>query len=985
MPKSGKTSPENVSILSADPLIVAPYGVDPLPLLANRLLERHVHELPDLSRHIVLFPQARGAARFRAALLVAAQARGIDALLPPWSGTLAAWLATHVTAPNNTLTAAARELILLQALTPFAALVDRFGQWSLIDGVFPLFDELTSNAQSLLPTDRADIRNFLATGYGVTRTSAPLEQEADWIYVLWRTWVDHLKNQGWEDPAEAHRAALTRALEALPADSRVYAAVAPNAPTVERRWLRELLKRGQLMLLAQGNGGAASAYHPDQPLAALLNDLDLAAPTVTSSDPYGHFLDAVYRADSAPLQRRAQELAHRYPDSPARDRLYLFAAPDLESEARAVELQVRRWLLGGLRNIAIVTSDRKLARRVRALLERAHIALDDSAGWAVSTTSAATALARWLDCGEQQFAHHTLLEFLKSPFITLGMAPERYTLALRRLEHDLIRRFSVGRGLHRYRSAWQRRRIADPDDDAVDELLDRLSKAAEPLQELVDDAAAHPPLVYLDRLTQSLERLGVLPRFQADPAGREVVTAIETLRTAPSGRGTSLTYRSFRNWLERELERRRFRPAVDGTLVHLLSAAESHYCCFDAIALAGCTSDYLPGASAPSPFFNEAVRRRLGLAATSDRLSQGLHDFRRLLQSAPTVLLSYRQHENREPKLPSPWLERLVAFHKAAYGPLTDAGLADLVREPATRLAQRDESLPSPVAMPAPVPATDRIPRTWTASAHQRLLDCPYMFYAADVLALLELATVPEEIDRSHYGERVHRILHAFHHGLPGLPGPWVGPLPAAKRHDAERLLHDITRAVFAAEVQERFTTRAWLYHWLEIIPAYIAWLEAHWGAGYQAAASELKIERTIYKNDTPLVALAGRIDRIDQGTTGKAILDYKTGQLPDLDSVLCGEQTQLPFYTLLVDAPVEAAMYVGLRETAIKTRCSVTGNDLDFLRKQLLSRIEIMAAMINNGASLPAWGDRQTCDRCRYEGVCRKELWVDATPKSGG
>lgn len=963
--------------MSADSLIVAPYGVDPLPLLAKHLLVHHADELPDLTRHVALFPHPGIASRFRAALLDAARQQGIDAILPPWTGTLAAWLATQRTSSAKALTPAARELVLLQALAPFPDLIERFGSWSIIDGVLPLFDELASNAAPL-PRDHAGIRQLLSGSYGVTAPFPPLDQEANWVFGLWRAWGAHLEANAWQDTTTLHCAALAEILATLPADTQFYVAADIGMPVTEREWLRRLHEQQRLTLLVQGQTMATTGYHPDQPVAALLSHLGFAPASRPAEDAYGQFLDEVFRTDGAELGVRAHAMTLAHAQSPLLDRLTLYVADDLEQEARAVELQVRRWRLAGLRDIAVVTHDRKLARRVRALLERANIPLLDRAGWALSTTSAATALARWLECCEQGFAHRPLLDFLKSPFVTLNLAADRYGRAVRQLEHDLIRRHRINGGLDRYRSAWRHRPAGASAEEwaAVGELLGQLAAAAEPLERLVKQSQLNAPALYLDRLDESLKRLGLTQRFQADPAGREMLAAIGTLRAAPPARSSHLTYPAFRNWFQRELERRRFRPDVADAHVRLMGPADSSYCRFDAVVIAGCTADHMPGSSAPSPFFNEAVRMKLGLPTSVDRLSRGLHHFRRLLDAAPRVLLSYRRTETREPLLPSPWLERLSAFHRLAYGAISDGGLSHLVRSSQTLLCERDAALPSPGAMPSPQLTPDLFPHAWTASTHQRMLDCPYQFYAADVLGLAVLDTVPEEIERSHYGERVHRILHAFHHGLPGLPGPWSGSLPPSERVAAEQLLRDITESVFAPDLSRRFTARAWLYHWQQTIPAYLDWLQTHWAAGTSAQASELKTERTIYIDNTPLV-LKGRIDRLDRGTDGNIVIDYKTGQLPDFEAVTSGEQIQLPFYTLLLETPTQSAFYLGLRGQPINASRTLSGDLLASLRNALLQRVITTATAIVHGAGLPAWGDHQTCERCDYEGVCRRGLWT--------
>ena len=79
----------------------------------------------------------------------------------------------------------------------------------------------------------------------------------------------------------------------------------------------------------------------------------------------------------------------------------MIGAASAEQEAQAVDVTVREWLLAGRQRIAVVVQDRLVARRARALLERAQVLVKDEAGWAFSTTSAATAIGRWLDVAKR--------------------------------------------------------------------------------------------------------------------------------------------------------------------------------------------------------------------------------------------------------------------------------------------------------------------------------------------------------------------------------------------------------------------------------------------------------------------------------------------------------------------------------------------------------------------------------------------------------
>jgi ATP-dependent helicase/nuclease subunit B len=78
---------------------------------------------------------------------------------------------------------------------------------------------------------------------------------------------------------------------------------------------------------------------------------------------------------------------------------------------------VLRWLQQGKTDIAIVAQDRVTARRLRALLERAEVAVADETGWKLSTTRAAAALAAWNDLVSARGETNALLDLLKSPFV----------------------------------------------------------------------------------------------------------------------------------------------------------------------------------------------------------------------------------------------------------------------------------------------------------------------------------------------------------------------------------------------------------------------------------------------------------------------------------------------------------------------------------------------------------------------------------------
>jgi ATP-dependent helicase/nuclease subunit B len=443
-----------------------------------------------------------------------------------------------------------------------------------------------------------------------------------------------------------------------------------------------------------------------------------------------------------------------------------------------------------------------------------------------------------------------------------------------------------------------------------------------------------------------------------------------------------MSWLEFRGWLGRTLERFHFRPAGAAQAVSLLGLGQSRLARFDALIIAGAEREHLPGAPSTTPFFNDAVRLELGLPGGELQLAERFAHFRRLLESAPQILISYRQQRDGEEILPSPWVESLRAFHLLAYdNELHEVELGALLSHPDTQVVRRDAPLPAASRMPAPSLPAAMVPQRYSASAYQQLLDCPYQFYAARGLSLAPPEAIREALEKSDYGERVHRCLQAFHGDVKGLPGPFTGRLSSARRDEAERLLRRISQQVFAKDLEDNFLHRGWLQRWLDKIPAYLDWQMAR-EAQWQVRAVELQAEQ---QQPFAGITLHGRLDRIDSNGEQQAIVDYKTGHIPSQEEVESGEAIQLPFYALLAaaDQPTEEVMYLGLDKERIQDKVTLQGDALAQLSGATGERLTGLVGAIRGGAALPAWGDDIQCGFCTMGGICRRQAWVADTKKA--
>ncbi|HHO68372.1 MAG TPA: DNA helicase [Gammaproteobacteria bacterium] len=958
------------------PVRLLPWAADPLADAAGLILAQYRARLPDLGDVTLLVPDTQCAPALRRTLLQQADALGFPALLGPAVRHLDDYLADRHPPPRPLLDRAAQELVLVEAVREARSLYPAADPWLLADQLLDLFEELTRSTVGI----DARLQDFCARlqdAYGIgDEAPAPLGREARIVHSLWHAWRRQLDDDGCLDAASAHLQRLRD--DRGRGDDELWLLGFTRFTAAEVDWLRGRLAAGRTRVLLHGSA-RGRGYHPDAPLTELLEALQATVES-PSGDDFSRALDQVFDRDAGSLPERAARCAASCPADPFAGRLTLFAADGQEQEAQAVELQVRRWLLDGQARVGIVTGDRRLARRVRALLERAGISLEDAGGWALSTTSAAAVLERWLEALEEDFACGPLLDVLKSPFIAAGDR-DRHLARVRRLEQDVILHENVARGLDRYRRALQARSERLPEGFAagrreLETLLNQVDHAAEPLRGLL--SGRHPAPRYTRALNDSLSQLGAVAGWADDAAGRALLAELETLDEAARRRPLDMAWAEFRSWLGRTLERHNFRPRGTSSPVQLLTPAQSRLQRFDALVLAGCTQAQLPGAPADGGYFNQAVRAELGLDTWRRELQLRLHDFRRLLEAAPRLLLTRTREQDGETLAPSPWLALLETFHRNAWGgDLHDRNLAALLARADSRVCIDTRPLPATTQrQPRPVLAAGRLPERWSASAHQRLVDCPYRFFAADGLALKPLDEIREALQKNDYGNLVHRILEAFHCGVGGLPGPWSEPLDGTTRQAAIELLEDISRRVFARAQQENFLARGWLRQWLEQVPAYIDWQSGR-QRDWQVEACELQLEREL----APGLRLKGRLDRLDRQGADRAIVDYKTGRVPDQADVDSGEAVQLPSYALLRPEATQRVEYLRLDRKGVDNKVALEGEALQRLQDQVADRLRTLVAGLSEGAALPAWGDDDTCAWCEFSGLCRRNAWHGEVP----
>ncbi|MHB1950791.1 MAG: PD-(D/E)XK nuclease family protein [Acidiferrobacteraceae bacterium] len=874
----------------------------PLDALARLIITRERSHLPDLSGIVVLLPDAGVAEPLRERLLFHANTEGVNALLPPFIGTPESWLA-HTARMEPPASAARRTLSLLEVVEPVLTeclpWLGAAERLALARELRSIFDGWEQNA----PPSLQVLVELLARNYGAPGGLAPMTDEARLVFECWRRWQSHL---GTREGASLRRARLAMH-RSTQAPLHTYVCGFQEWDRDQAAWLAGEMRAARATFV----GHAPPCYIHELP--GCVNTADL--PRVWG--PADEFLKIAFQP--GPVHERVAEARRIADASPIAGLLHWHEAAGFEEEVRAAVAGTLSFLADGARTVGIVSMDRKLARRIRAVLEDHGVLTADSSGWRLSTTSAAEALRVWWRACADSPPNDSFSGVAASPFFPGPRPVSRAT-------------------------------------------LDQIAQAAAPLRALLASGEPRPIGKVLAALYRSIEQCALAQSLERDEAGRVLLAEIGRLADDARRCRIELAPAECFAWLTDELDARRFSVGRSGAPVRLLGLAESRLYGFDGVVLAGADAAHCPGESGHPLFFNEAARRELGLPSAETAGEILRLDFLRLLQAAPRVLITWRRQDGERALMQSPWLERLRLFHELAYG-------ADLTAMDA-RCEDEDPLEPTPVARPAPIVPRDRLPLKISARAHQRLIECPYQYFAAEVLHLRRRPEPDEDRSYTDYGEHVHRILEAFHHGAPGLPGPFGGPLTAENRAAAADLLAAISTAVF--EPERDFSQRLALNQWLDICGPLLDWEIEH-GRGFSVTAAEANVEQALTPSGP---VLFGRIDRIDTGEQGTCLIDYKTGVLPRRDRIQSGEQTQLAFYSVLAGDGVRRALLLGLKGE-VET-CAIEGPELVDLAARTTRRVLEIYRQMTEGAPLPAHGTASTCAICDYEALCRRPFWTE-------
>ena len=472
-----------------------------------------------------------------------------------------------------------------------------------------------------------------------------------------------------------------------------------------------------------------------------------------------------------------------------------------------------------------------------------------------------------------------------------------------------------------------------------------------------------------------------------------VITTIVALRDAHRRfDDTAVDFDEVAALLRRWIEGQTFAPRTGAAGVHVLDSASAPFGSFEHVQFAGLVDGEWPARPRRNIFYATAILRELGWPAERDRIDGARAAFADLLDSplretaVSAFLLEHDavvslspfvdEIEHREARRIEPVPNVLMFdFEALTQETVVTAVVRDAAREWAT--LRVDASVREPRRV-AGITSQHR-PDAYSLSGLERYQDCPFKYFASDVLKLDEPAEDGGVLSPRARGRFVHELLQKFFAAWDERREGAITPARVATARKvfaevAEPLLDRLPPADSALERARLFGSPLSV----GIVDTLLT-LEASRSAAVRERWLEYRLEGNFSLGDAgrqvPLRGVADRIDLLD----GKRlrVIDYKTGSAPER-----GRALQVPVYALCVQErlaardgtqwDVEEALYVSFagKRSTVRVADAVDDEMLGNARERLFELVD----RINAGEFPPRPHDPMICSYCAYSSVCRKD-----------
>ncbi|MEX0407671.1 double-strand break repair protein AddB [Aquibium sp. LZ166] len=731
----------------------------------------------------------------------------------------------------------------------------------------------------------------------------------EFLSIVTDAWPKMLEELDRSNPA-AHRGAMIRAeaermrrnppsgpviaagsTGSIPATARLLASIArlPQGAVI-LPGLDRMLDAEAWKVIGESSQPSSAFGHPQYGLKKLLATIgllrddvvELGAPPPALAGRNVVVSEALRPAETTERWLETRNVVERALSSGALSGVALIEAANEREEAIAVAVALREAITGEDSHVALVTSDRELARRVAAELARFGIVADDSGGTLLSRTLPGQLLIQMLTAVFAPGDPVPLLALLKHPMFRIGhrraeirrLVELTELVALRggtgrpdiaTLASDFLDRHDGFETAPRKPFWWDR--LGSDDVGSVARLLISLADALQPLIALRDrDEASMADLAAAT--VAGLEAMGrdedgSLAGLYPGDAGEGLVSFLRDLVAACGD--TAVAPAEWPAILGALISAETVKPSAGSDpRVSIWGTLEARLQSADLLVIGGLNEGTWPRKAEADRFMSRMMKTGIDLEPPERRIGLAAHDFV-MAMGTERVVLSRAARAGDAPAVASRWLQRLLTVVGAE-----EAGALKRRGERYIGWArQLDDGEDVPFApRPNPKPPLDARPKKFSVTEIETLRRDPFAIYAKRILGLYPMEPLVRDPGAAERGTLFHEILHRF-------TASGVDP----NAHDARDRLVAIGRACFDEIALPVDVEAVWWPRFMAMAPHLIGF-ERDRAPGLLSRHAEDRAQATPI--GTTGVTLSGYADRIDSRPSGLAdIIDYKTGTSP--------------------------------------------------------------------------------------------------------
>ena len=882
--------------------------------LANRILGSSNSISNDFSNSVVVLPSLAVASVVSRRLMTLAS----SGLILPEFTTFDSW-SRKVSQPFETETKRYYELLIYQELEKYQWL-DRGNNWNLAVDMTQLIGELDLY-QSDLILDSENLDSQFNQAYQ-TCSHKLVSFESKLLFDIWHAMTGVKGGRASEQVAYRFRLACLARTEGR----RLYVVKYPDFSPAEQFFIE--------------------SYASRNPVLVLDANISCSIESVKANFCRAAFQSGDFNSETSGVLKEHPKI------DPWKPAVKYYSAVSLEQEVRAIQLKIQQWLNADLTKIAIVPFDRKVARRLRALLQQSKILVQDEFGWKMSTTAVAAILSEWLDLIACDLEIRQLISFLNRPGIARMPGATQLRLNLEK--------------------SFKKDKRWDVDFELESQTNQGATKAREIL--LLIQGAKHQ-LEYPKFRTHrdwtvavllSLESVGVQSVLERDAAGEQLLDLLRSISVELNSLGRVVDFKDWFEWLKAQLEVNTFRDSEIESSICFTTLKAARMRSFDGIIFAGADDVNFPLSEVQNTHFTDGVRAQLGLRTTDHFMHIEKVGLIESLLGNQNILVTWQKQKNNEHNLLSPWFENFRIQHAIHWGgDLMDEELELSVRlfEQQQRLLQnKHERLDRPaIGMTA-----SELPERISVSGYQSLLDCPYQFFIRHVLRSREPDALDIDPKKREMGNVLHEVLEKFHKKYPTCSEVGLDIL--------HKLMMKIARETFASTVGSKGVVHGWSNRFRGLFSKYLEWQIEWEQSGWTIAETETTYEKSFSTRAGISRVFYGRVDRVDERDARRMVVDYKS-QSPNVLKKLLSlarEHIQLISYISIQSESHRGAMYLSLDKKSV-SEVGLDVGDIDYFVSEHMNRLANLFSDVEEGVALPANGDSNACKYCDVRSACQK------------